>query len=49
MCGNYGTMGGKLKTQKLFDCALLRVRVCAVITVLRAVNWKLRNYFTVRL
>ena len=33
MCGNYGTMGGKLKTQKLLYCALIRVGVCALIRV----------------
>ena len=38
ICGNYGTMGGKLKTQKLLYCALISVRVCAVITVLWVVN-----------
>ena len=29
MCGNYCAMCGKLKTQKLFVCAL--IRVCSVI------------------
>ena len=38
MCGYYGPMGGKLKTQKLLDCALIRVRVCTLIMVLWAVN-----------
>ena len=38
MCGNYGPMGGKLRTQKLLDCALIRVWLCAVITVLWKVN-----------
>ena len=37
MGGNYGTMGGKLKAQKLLDCPLIRVGVCAVLTVLWAV------------
>ena len=38
MCDNYGAIGRKLKPPKLLDCALIRVRVCAVITELWAVN-----------
>ena len=38
MCGTNGTVGGKLKTQELHDCALIRVGVCAVISVLWVVN-----------
>ena len=38
MCGYYGPMGGKLRTQKLLDYALIRVWLCAAITVLWAVN-----------
>ena len=34
MCGNYGPIAGKLRTQKLLDYALIRVGLCAVITVL---------------
>ena len=34
MCDNYGAIGLELKPQKLLDCALIRVRVCAIIAVL---------------
>ena len=38
MCHNYGAIGRKLKTQKLLYCALIRVGVCAIIAVLKALN-----------
>ena len=49
MCGNYGPMEGKLRTQKLLDYAFIRGRLCAVITVLWAVNRGLRNCLTMHL
>ena len=36
MCDNCGAIGRKLKTQKLLDCALIRVGVCAIIAIGRA-------------
>ena len=49
MCGYYDAMVGTLKIQKLLDCARIRVRVCAVITLLWAVKLRLKICFTVRL
>ena len=34
MCDIYGVIGRELKPQKLLDCALIRVWVCAIIAVL---------------